>query len=151
MKTVFLSCLASALTIILPVMPFIYLVGLFIILDTLTALLYARVNRIKGIRWFESNKFFNFAVKTGFYALAIIASYGIDQIILEGETVLGVKSLVTKVLTMLFILNEMVSIDETYEKQYKESMLTTLRRWMKKANGIKKDLKEIVTLDEDKE
>ena len=88
MKTVFLSCVASILTIILPIMPFIYLVGLFIILDTATALLYARANRIKGIRWFESNKFFNFAVKTGFYALAIIASYVIDQIILDGENVL---------------------------------------------------------------
>lgn len=144
MKTHFLTfTTASLLSLILPIMPFVYLVGLFVLLDTFVALLYARANRVKGIRWFESNKFFNIVIKISFYTFAILASHGIDQIILDGEVVLGVKSLATKVLTILFITNEMISIDETYEKQYKESILTTLKRWMKKANGIKKDLNEI--------
>jgi len=134
---------ASLLALILPVMPFIYLVGMFVLLDTFVALLYARANRVRGVRWFESNKFFNIVIKISFYAFAILASYGIDQIILDGALVLGIKSLATKVLTMLFIINEMVSVDETYEKQYKESILTTLKRWIKKANGLKKDLNEI--------
>jgi hypothetical protein len=148
MKTFLLGCLASLLTLIMPVAPFIYLVGIFILLDTFVALLYARANRTDGIPWFESHKFFNFGIKIAVYIICIIGSYGIDKVILEGNVILGVQLLVTKVLTILFITNEMVSINETYEKKYKESILKTLRRWIRTANGIKRDLKEIVNTDE---
>jgi hypothetical protein len=148
MKTLIFGLLASTLTLLIPITPFIYLVGLFILLDTFAALLYARANRKKGIAWYKSDKFFNIAVKVTFYALAILASYGVDMIILGGTSVFNVKLLATKVLTILFLTNEMISINETYEKQYGESILTTLKRWMKKMNGFKKDLKGLITIDD---
>jgi hypothetical protein len=148
MKTFFLGCFASLLTLIMPVAPFIYLVGLFILLDTFVALLYAYANRTAGESWFKSHKFFNFGLKISVYVICIIGSYGIDQIILGGDVILGVQLLVTKVLTILFITNEMVSINETYELKYKESILKTLRRWIRTANGLKRDLKEIINQDE---
>jgi Na+/alanine symporter len=148
MKTLIFGLLASTLTLLIPITPFIYLVGLFILLDTFAALLYARANREKGVAWYKSDKFFNIAVKVTFYALAILASYGVDMIILGGTSVFNVKLLATKVLTILFLTNEMISINETYEKQYGESILTTLKRWMKKMNGFKKDLKGLITTDD---
>lgn len=150
MKTLFFGFAASLFAILLPITPFIYLVGLFIMIDTFCALIYARAHRKPNKQWFYSHKFFNFAVKIAFYATAILASFGIDQIILGGDVILGVKLLVTKIITMLFITNEMISVNETYQKHYKESILTTLKRWMKQANGVKKDLKAFISDDDDK-
>ena len=110
MKEYILALAISVLTVIAPAKAFIVTIALFVLSDTALAI-YWTITR-NGMKSFKSSKLFNVVVKTFFYMGVILLAFLVDTFIFEG-TLLGVKLLLTKGLTLMFCWIELKSIDET--------------------------------------
>jgi hypothetical protein len=140
--------LLSLLTILTPIKPFVICITLFVAADTIFAL----VGNIKayGIKAIKSNKLFNLVIKTFFYCGSIILLFLIDKHIFEGS-IMGVKLLLTKTVTLLWCYIEIKSLDETSMKFFgNKSIWVLLKELFAKGKEIKKDLGEIIDDDDKK-
>ncbi len=145
MRDILVSILVALTTVLTPVVPFVSLVGLFVLLDTFMGV-YVTI-KVKGFRFFRSNKFFNVIVKGVYYGLGIIMAFLIDTNIFGGS-LLGVPLLSIKIVSLLCLYTEIKSIDENQMKLGNDSLWQQLKDMIKKGKEIKKDLGELI--DDDK-
>jgi hypothetical protein len=141
MKQYLLALIISALTVIAPVKAFIITISLFVLSDTALAI-YWTITR-NGMSSFKSSKLFNVVVKTFFYMGAILLAFLVDTFIFEG-TLLGIKLLITKGLTLMFCWIELKSIDETSMKLGNKSIWIHFKDLISKSKDIKKDLNDVI-------
>lgn len=119
----------------------------FVGVDTIAGI-YASI-KIGGITAFKSTKFFNIVVKSFFYLSTIIMAFLIDKFIFGG-TLFTVQFLLSKVMSMLWIYNEIKSLDETSIRLGNRSFWVILKEFVSKLKDLKKDLNEIVEDKKDK-
>jgi hypothetical protein len=70
-------------------------------------------------------------------------AFTIDKYIFEGS-IMGIKFLLAKTMTMAWIYNEIKSLDETSMKLGNRSLWVILKELLAKMKDIKKDLGDIV-------
>jgi len=139
MKT--LSSLLIAISLfLLPIKGLILTMILFISLDTCTAL-YVTI-KLNGWKSFQSTKFFNIVVKSFFYLASIILAFSIDIYIFEGS-IMGIKLLLAKSMTAVWVFNEIKSCDENSVKLGNKPFFDTIKSLLSKMKQLKKDLNEI--------
>ncbi len=131
--------LISILTVLAPIKAFVILISLFVVSDTILAL-YATI-KLYGIKSYRSNKLFNIVIKTVFYMTAIMLAFLVDTNIFDGS-ILGIKILICKALTLMFIYIELKSIDETSMKLGNKSLWVLIKELFNKGKELKKDLGE---------
>lgn len=148
MKEYLLALAISALTVIAPVKAFIITIALFVISDT-TLAIYWTITK-NGLQSFKSSKLFNVVVKSFFYMTAILLAFLIDTFIFEG-VLLGIKLLMTKAITLLFVHIELVSINETSMKLGNKSIWLLFKELFNKGKEFKKDLNDIIEEPKKKE
>lgn len=138
MKT--LSALTIAITLFLmPISGLLLTMVAFVVLDT-TIGIYVSV-KLKGWSSFKSTKFFNLVVKSFFYLASIIMAYFLDKFMLEGSF-MGVKLVLAKAMTAVWIFNEINSCDENSIKLGNKSVWVLSRNLINKLKTLKKDLNE---------
>lgn len=138
MKT--LSALTIAITLFLmPISGLLLTMVAFVVLDT-TIGIYVSV-KLKGWSSFKSTKFFNLVVKSFFYLASIIMAYFLDKYMLEGSF-MGVKLVLAKAMTAVWIFNEINSCDENSIKLGNKSVWVLSRNLINKLKTLKKDLNE---------
>jgi len=139
MKTITSLFIAISL-FLLPIQGLILTMILFISLDTVTAL-YVTI-KLKGWKSFQSTKFFNIVVKSFFYLASIILAFTIDNYIFEGS-VMGIKLLLAKSMTAVWVFNEIKSCDENSVKLGNKPFFDIIKELISKMKQLKKDLNEI--------
>jgi phage-related holin len=139
MKTITSLFIAISL-FLLPIQGLILTMILFISLDTITAL-YVTI-RLKGWKSFQSTKFFNIVVKSFFYLASITLAFTIDNYIFEGS-VMGIKLLLAKSMTAVWVFNEIKSCDENSVKLGNKPFFDMIKELLGKMKQLKKDLNEI--------
>ena len=138
MKT--LSALTIAITLFLmPISGLLFTMLAFVVLDTIIVI-YVSV-KLKGWSSFKSTKFFNLVVKSFFYLASIIMAYFLDKYMLEGSF-MGVKLVLSKAMTAVWIFNEINSCDENSMKLGNKSVWVLSRNLITKLKTLKKDLNE---------
>jgi hypothetical protein len=148
MKEYLLALAISALTVIAPAKAFVVTISLFVLADTALAI-YWTVST-KGWQSFKSSKLFNIVVKSFFYMSAILLAFLVDTFIFEGS-LLGIKLLLTKGITLMFCWIELKSIDETSMKLGNKSIWVHFKELIGKSKDIKKDLNDVIEDDKKKE
>lgn len=139
MKT--LSALTIAITLFLmPISGLLLTMIAFVVLDTVTGI-YVSI-KLNGWSSFKSTKFFNLVVKSFFYLTSIIMAYFIDKFMLEGSF-MGIKLLLSKAMTAVWIFNEINSCDENSMKLGNKSVWILSKELIKKLKTLKKDLNEL--------
>lgn len=113
---------------------------LFIALDTCTAL-YVTI-KLNGWKSFQSTKFFNIVVKSFFYLASIILAFSIDIYIFEGS-IMGIKLLLAKSMTAVWVFNEIKSCDENSVKLGNKPFFDIIKSLLSKMKQLKKDLNDI--------
>ena len=127
----------SISTFLLPIKGLLILVGMMVSFDTIFAIFTAwKMNET-----LTSTKFFNIAPKLFFYLGSIIMAFMIDTFIVP-EGLFSVSNFGAKVVTFLFVCNEVKSINETYVKKNKKSLLEVVKEYLTVAKNFKKDLEE---------
>lgn len=139
MKTITSLFIAISL-FLLPIQGLILTMILFISLDTVTAL-YVTI-RLKGWKSFQSTKFFNIVVKSFFYLASIILAFTIDNYIFEGS-IMGIKLLLAKSMTAVWVFNEIKSCDENSVKLGNKPFFDMIKELLSKMKQLKKDLNEL--------
>lgn len=136
-----ISSLIVAISLfLLPIQGLILTMILFISLDTATAL-YVTI-KLNGWKSFQSTKFFNIVVKSFFYLFSIILAFTIDNYIFEGST-MGVKLLLAKSMTAVWVFNEIKSCDENSVKLGNKPFFEMIKNLLGKMKELKKDLNEL--------
>ena len=125
---------------LLPIQGLLITMILFIALDTITAL-YVTI-KLKGWSSFRSTKFFNIVVKSFFYLFSIILAFVIDNFIFEGS-ILGIKLLLSKSMTAVWVFNEVKSCDENSVKLGNKPFFCVIKDFIGKMKSLKKDLNEL--------
>jgi hypothetical protein len=141
MKEYTLAILLSLLTVLAPIKAFIITIGLFVAADTALAI-YTTI-KLNGLKSFRSNKLFNVVVKTFFYMGAILLAFLLDTYIFDGS-IMGIKLLMAKAMTLLFSYIELKSLDETSMKLGNRSIWVHFKELFAKGKELKKDLGEII-------
>lgn len=139
MKT--LSALTVAISLFLmPISGLLLTMIAFVVLDTVTGI-YVSI-RLNGFGSFKSTKFFNLVVKSFFYLTSIIMAYFLDKYMLEGSF-MGIKLLLAKAMTAVWIFNEVNSCDENSIKLGNKSIWVLSKDLIEKLKTLKKDLNEL--------
>lgn len=139
MKT--LSALTIAITLFLmPISGLLLTMIAFVVLDTATGI-YVSI-RLNGWASFKSTKFFNLVVKSFFYLASIIMAYFLDKYMLEGSF-MGIKLVLAKAMTAVWIFNEINSCDENSMKLGNKSIWVLSKDLISKLKTLKKDLNEL--------
>lgn len=139
MKTIAALAL-STLAFLTPVTGLICIMVGFILLDT-TAGIYVSV-KLDGKDSFQSDKLFNLVVKSFFYCFSIILAYLIDMFIFDGK-LQGVEFLLSKLMTVVWVLIEIKSLDEKSIKLGNRPFTLILRDFIKHIKQFKKNINEI--------
>jgi thiol:disulfide interchange protein len=141
MKTFLTSLIASAITLISPVVPMVLLAILMVILDTCFGVW--RTVKLRGWDDVLSKKLSEIFVKMLLYGGAIVVVYLIEHYI-AGDIVaqfIAVDLFMTKVVAGAVVYTETKSIDEKYQQVYKKSFLKGLRKFITRVKEEKDNLK----------
>ena len=109
--------LLSFCVFILPIKALMISIGLFVVADTITGVI--RSNKV-GIK-FSSRRFMAFFNKSAVYQLALICTFYLDKSLLNEITNLFIQIplLVTKLMSLTIVFNEVKSINENLKIAYK--------------------------------
>ncbi len=140
MKTL-ITILSIFATFVAPIQALVLLVIAFVGLDTITGI-YA-VIKIKGRMHFRSGHLFNIVPKTLMYSSTILLTFMIDTFIFGG-TLFGIKILLAKIASALWIYVESKSIDENSQKLGNRPIWDVMKEFIGKAKSAKKDINEIL-------
>lgn len=127
-------------TFVAPIQALVLLVVAFVALDTITGI-YAVV-KVKGRKHFRSGHLFNIVPKTLMYSSTILLSFMVDKFIFGG-TLFGIKMLLAKVSSALWVYVESKSIDENSQKLGNRPVWDILKELMGKAKSAKKDINDL--------
>lgn len=129
----------SLLTIFLPILPLLLLVGLFILSDTILGV-WAAKKRGEEI---TSRKLSAIISKMVLYQSAVIIGFLLDKHLL-GEFIkifISHELFFTKMITMTLIFIEGVSLSENFESITGKNIMKYFRNMLKRATNIKDDVK----------
>jgi hypothetical protein len=142
MKTKICYYLIATATFLAPAKGLIILVFLSVLLDT-SYKIYA-VIKLKGVKALESDKFFNIVVKLFFYLGTMIMAYLVDTYIMDGK-LYGIEILITKIMSVVWVLTEVKSLDETNQELGNKPFLELVTAFIKVIKSLKKDLRDIIS------
>ena len=140
MKSKITIALLTLFTFLTPLKGLFILISFAVSLDTIFAIY--SVIKIKGIKHIVSTKLFNLAVKTWFYLGSIILAYLVDLYVLDGQ-LFGIKTLLSKVICVVWVSIEAKSIDETNQKLGNKPFWETIKSLISKLKSLKKDLNDL--------
>ena len=147
MKEYIAFAIVAFLSLLTPIKGFIIIVGLFVWLDTITAI-YVSV-KLFGWDSFKSNKLFNVVIKLFFYFSTIILAFLIDKYIFGG-TIIGIRLLISKVISLLYVYVEIKSLDENSIRLNNPSFWTILKQMLRKGKQLKTDISALFEEDKKK-
>jgi hypothetical protein len=139
MKQYFWTILTIILSFLAPIQGLLLLMMGFVLFDTITGV-YTSV-KLKGKESFRSGILFNIVPKLFMYLSTIILAYGIDRLIIN--EIFGMKYILAKILSIIFIYTEIKSIDENSMKLGNRSFWTVLKEIIRRLTNIKKDINKL--------
>lgn len=140
-QTKWLSLLGIVLTFFMPITGMVLAVGFSIFLDTITGIWKSRKNGVP----IRSRRLSAVISKMFLYQLTIILFFLIDWFILNEilKSIFTTELLLTKVLSLVLISIEVVSINENYKAVRGIDLWASLKRLLSRAKELKNDSDEI--------
>lgn len=125
----------------LPISGIIFLIGFAIVVDTLTGIWKAKKLKVP----ITSRRLSAIISKIMLYEVAVIGFYLIDYFILNDIilTFFSVPLMLTKILALVLVSIEVMSINENYEAVRGINMWTAMKNLFSRARDIKKDIDTI--------
>ena len=125
----------------LPIIGILFLIGFAILVDTFTGIWKAKKLKIK----ITSRGLSAVISKLLLYEIAVILFYLIDRFILNDIilTFFSVPLMLTKILALVLVSIEVMSINENYEAVRGINMWTAMKNLFSRARDIKKDIDTI--------
>ena len=139
MKQYFWTLLTIIISFLAPIQGLLLLMMGFVLFDTITGV-YTSV-KLKGKESFRSGILFNIVPKLFMYLSTIILAYGVDILIIN--EIFGMKYILAKILSIIFIYTEIKSIDENSMKLGNRSFWTVLKEIIRRLTNIKKDINKL--------
>lgn len=139
MKQYFWTLLTIIISFLAPIQGLLLLMMGFVLFDTITGV-YSSV-KLKGKESFRSGILFNIVPKLFMYLSTIVLAYGIDLLIIN--EIFGMKYILAKILSIIFIYTEIKSIDENSMKLGNRSFWTVLKEIIRRLTNIKKDINKL--------
>jgi phage-related holin len=134
--------LGTLLVFIQPVVGLFILTLFFMLIDTFYAV-YA-VIKLEGWSKVTSRRGGDIIVKGVIYGSGVMVSHMIDVFILKDSLFFGIPPIAARATTVIIILIEGKSIDETRMKLGKKSFFVMLREWINKGKRFKQDVNELM-------
>ena len=136
-----LQLLAVISTFFLPITGILFLIGFAIVIDTLTGIWKAKKLGLP----ITSRKLSAIVSKLMLYEVAVILFYLIDKFILNDIilTLFSVPLMLTKILALILVSIEVISINENYEAVRGINMWTGMKNLFARARDIKQDIDTI--------
>lgn len=140
-QTKWVSLLGIVLTFFMPITGMILAVGFAIFLDTITGIWKSRKNGVP----IRSRRLSAVISKMFLYQLTIILFFLIDWFILNGilKAIFNQELLLTKILSLVLISIEVVSINENYKAVRGIDLWDSLKKLLTRAKELKEDADEI--------
>lgn len=140
-QTKWISLLGIVLTFFMPITGMVLAVGFSIFLDTITGIWKSRKNGVP----ISSRKLSAVISKMFLYQLTIILFFLIDWFILNDilKSIFTTELLLTKVLSLVLISIEIVSINENYKAVRGIDLWLSLKKLLSRAKELKDDADEI--------
>jgi hypothetical protein len=140
-QTKWLSLLGIVLAFFMPITGMVLAVGFAIFLDTITGIWKSRKNGVP----ISSRRLSAVISKMFLYQLTIILFFLIDWFILNDilKTIFTTELLLTKVLSLVLISIEVVSINENYKAVRGIDLWASLKKLLSRAKELKNDSDEI--------
>lgn len=139
MKQYVWTLLTIIISFLAPIQGLLLLMIAFVLVDTITGI-YTSV-KLKGKESFRSGILFNIVPKIFMYLSTIILAYGVDVLIIN--EIFGMKYILAKILSIIFIYTEIKSIDENSMKLGNRSFWTVLKEIIRRLTNIKKDINKL--------
>ena len=141
MQANWLKLTATIGAFLMPISGLLFLVGFVIVLDTITGVWKSIKNKIK----ITSRGLSAIISKMLLYEVTVIMFYMIDQFILNNIILqfFSVELLLTKVLALILVSIEVMSINENYKAVKGLDLWQAMKNLFSRAKDIKKDLDEI--------
>lgn len=140
-QTKWISLLGIVLTFFMPITGMVLAVGFAIFLDTITGIWKSRKNGVP----IRSRRLSAVISKMFLYQLTIILFFLIDWFILNDilKSIFTTELLLTKVLSLVLISIEVVSINENYKAVRGIDLWISLKKLLSRAKELKNDSDEI--------
>jgi hypothetical protein len=140
-QTKWISLLGIVLAFFMPITGMVLAVGFAIFLDTITGIWKSRKNGVP----ISSRRLSAVISKMFLYQLTIILFFLIDYFILNDilKTIFTTELLLTKVLSLVLISIEVVSINENYKAVRGIDLWASLKKLLSRAKELKNDTDEI--------
>lgn len=141
MQANWLKLLAMIGTFLMPISGLLFLVGFVIFLDTITGIWKSLKNKVPV----TSRGLSAIASKMLLYQVTVILFYMIDQFILNNIILqfFSVQLLLTKVLALILVSIEVMSINENYKAVKGLDLWQAMKNLFARAKEIKKEVDEI--------
>jgi hypothetical protein len=141
MQANWLKLTATIGAFLMPISGLLFLVGFVIVLDTITGVWKSVKNKVK----ITSRGLSAIISKMLLYEVTVIMFYMIDQFILNNIILqfFSVELLLTKVLALILVSIEVMSINENYKAVKGLDLWQAMKNLFSRAKDIKKDLDEI--------
>ena len=136
-----LQLLAVVSTFFLPITGILFLIGFAIVIDTITGIWKSKKLNIP----ITSRRLSAIISKLMLYEIAVILFYLIDRFILNDIilTFFSVPLMLTKILALVLVSIEVMSINENYEAVRGINMWTAMKNLFARARDIKQDIDTI--------
>lgn len=144
MKTYFLYLFASICIFLAPIQGLMIAVGFAIVLDTFFGIY--RSVKVKGWKFITSRRLSEIISKMLLYQLCMICTYVIDFFLLSEilHHFFSIEFMATKIVAMLLIFIETVSIKENFEKATGHDVWALLKSALGRAKEVKDSITDIV-------
>jgi hypothetical protein len=141
MKANWLKLTATIGAFLMPISGLLFLVGFVIVLDTITGVWKSVKNKVK----ITSRGLSAIISKMLLYEVTVIMFYMIDQFILNNIILqfFSVELLLTKVLALILVSIEVMSINENYKAVKGLDLWQAMKNLFARAKDIKKEVDEI--------
>jgi len=141
MKANWLKLTATIGAFLMPISGLLFLVGFVIVLDTITGVWKSVKNKVK----ITSRGLSAIISKMLLYEVTVIMFYMIDQFILNHIILqfFSVELLLTKVLALILVSIEVMSINENYKAVKGLDLWQSMKNLFARAKDIKKEVDEI--------
>lgn len=144
MKTYFLYLFTSICIFLAPIQGLMIAVGFAIVLDTFFGIY--RSVKVKGWKFITSRRLSEIISKMLLYQLCMICTYVIDFFLLSEilHHFFSIEFMATKIVAMLLIFIETVSIKENFEKATGHDVWALLKSALGRAKEVKDSITDIV-------
>ena len=141
MQSNWLKLVATICTFLMPISGLLFLVGFVIVLDTITGVWKSVKNKVK----ITSRGLSAIISKMLLYEITVILFYMIDHFILNNIILqfFSVPLLLTKVLALILVSIEVMSINENYKAVKGLDLWQAMKNLFARAKDIKKEVDEI--------